>query len=695
MYNFIDVTEDSESVVLPSEALKINGEYIENQVSGYRTLNVKGREALSPDVVTYTTGIRDGSRIKSKRFPERIITVTYQIIAATNEEFREAYNKLASVLNVENAELIFDDEPDKFFIGTPCIIDTVTPGRNAVVGNFEILCADPFKYSVIEYEATTDLDETSILVDYNGTYKAFPVLEADFHSEEEASEDGESVVELSGNGDCGYVAFFTEDAKIIQIGDPDEVDGEDAYAKSQTLVNSVFNKSSSWGTAAKSQWSVNTAVSQLEKNDGSVAMAIAYPAEDSEPAMTSGTLLTATSTANAPTFHYTVKAKTLKRWETSVRIQITVTASLGRDSSYFGRGYGLRASIYDTAVWNNVTLKKTTDYWRGKTGHTVSTTFVIDGISASTTKISGMKFKVVRTDSLGTAGILAETACKDFKISAYTEPVAETYFLAPKSYGTGEKWHGPTITRTIPADATGDVGAVNFSLTYRQTMYGTADYFPYPGAGKTSEGISRKYGYFAAELADESGNRVAGITISKSSKSSNKATMRFYVGTTAVHKSEVELVRGSKYFGKSAGNSTIQKKGGTFVFKSGGKSVTVTKSDYADTKVTQMTFVFGAYGSTSGLEFNGIYWAKFIKDNCDTWKDIPNKFSANDVVEADCSNGKIYMNGAETPALGALGNDWEDFCLTPGLNQIGVAYSNWVDAECAPTFKVRYREVFL
>ena len=47
MYNFIDVNEVSEGVVLPSEALQINGEFIENLIPGYRTLNVSGREALS------------------------------------------------------------------------------------------------------------------------------------------------------------------------------------------------------------------------------------------------------------------------------------------------------------------------------------------------------------------------------------------------------------------------------------------------------------------------------------------------------------------------------------------------------------------------------------------------------------------------------------------------------------------------
>ena len=169
MYNFIDVNEASEGALLPSEALNINGSYIEDLIPGYRTLHVSGREALSPDVTSFQTGVRDGSSLKSKRYPERILIVTYQLTAATNEEFREAYNKLGGILDVKDAKLIFNDEQDKFFVGTPCIISSVSPGRNSVVGKFEILCVDPFKYSVIEYEAEPDLIEGSALIDYNGT----------------------------------------------------------------------------------------------------------------------------------------------------------------------------------------------------------------------------------------------------------------------------------------------------------------------------------------------------------------------------------------------------------------------------------------------------------------------------------------------------------------------------------------------
>lgn len=45
MYEFVDTIAIPEgSALLPSEALQINGEYIENMIDGYRTLTVSGRK---------------------------------------------------------------------------------------------------------------------------------------------------------------------------------------------------------------------------------------------------------------------------------------------------------------------------------------------------------------------------------------------------------------------------------------------------------------------------------------------------------------------------------------------------------------------------------------------------------------------------------------------------------------------------
>ena len=689
MYNFIDVNEASESVVLPSEALKINGEFIENQIVGYRTLNVSGREALSPELSTFETGVRDGSTLKSKRYPARTIIVTYQINAESSEAFRDAYNQLAAILNVEDAELIFNDEQDKFFVGTPSAIGEVEPGKNCVTGEFEILCVDPFKYSVIEYEAKPALEESSILIDYNGTYKAFPTLEAEFYNEEEVSEDGQRTEKLTGAGDCGFVAFFNENEKIIQLGDPDEHDGSNAYAKSQTLLNQTFKSKTAWGTAAKALWVANSGkvIPGTVLQSGTVGMGIATYEVPANPAPTSGTLITATSRAGAPVINYKVTAKTSGRTANSVKVSVAITGSLGDDDSYFLTGYGLQASVYIGGAWRNVILKKTTDRWRGRTGHTVNLSFTVTGLSATTSKLVGIKFKVTRTDNLGTAGILNAVSCNNLAISQYVADVPETYYLHATNYGSASgKWHGASITRNLPIDASGEWGAQNFTLTYKQKMC--------IGSGKSD---ASQIGAFQVQLTDANNNNVAGLRILKN-KTGKNASLVFYLNGVNVYTGTIDLSYNNKYFGSlesSVQTSKITKSGSRVTFSTGGVTKTFIDESLSTVKVRKVMFMFEQYSSTEALTYNGLYWAKFIKNNCNTYKDVPNKFSANDIVTADCKNGEIYLNGVHSPELGALGNDWEGFCLNPGLNQIGFAYSDWVADQYAPTVKVRYREVFL
>lgn len=690
MYQFRDVTETSEGVSLPSEALKINGEYIEDLISGYRTLTVEGREALSPELSTYETGVRDGSTLKSKRYPARIIKITYRLAARTNEEFRDAYNNLGRILDVEEAELIFNDEQDKYFTGTPSYIGEVEPGRNIVVGEFEITCTDPFKYSVMEYEAAGTPGESSILLDYGGTYKSFPKLQAEFYKENEASEDGESATALTGNGDCGFVAFFTEDEKIIQLGDPDETQGDDeAFEPSQTLVNQQFNTDKSWGTAAKNVWKVNSGVTSSEAvvQTGNVHIGIATHETAATQEKATATILTATSKAERPYVHYTVTATVADRKASSVKVNISVGTRLDNIGSFFGKGFILKADVTIGGTKKTLTLKESNERWAGKSVHqkSFSVTLTVD---TPATSIAGIKFRAYRGDNTGgSTGILAETACSNFGIPAYTIPTAETHYLCPSDFGTGSDWHGPSITRTIPADANGEVGAENFTLQYSQKM-----------AIGNATGATNEYGAFQVLAVAGSGNSrkiVAGVNIYKGS-AGKKAKLRFYVNNSVVETTEIDLSYAKSPF-YDGNASIIQKTGNSVSFNIGAGTVlrSYVNDDIKALTVTEITFTMTKFGTKPSLTRNGLYWAKFVKNKCETWKDIPNKFSSNDVVEADCKTGEVYLNGAKMPALGALGNDWEGFCLRPGLNQIGTTYSNWVTDEYAPTFKVKYREVFL
>ena len=555
MYNFVDTNGYAEGTALPSEALKINGAYLEHTVTGYRTLYVKGREMLAPDIETYETSVRDGSTLQSKRFPARTITVGYQLIASSAEAFRAAFNALNAALDVEEAELIFADELDNFFIGTPSGRGDVPEGRNAVTGEFDILCADPFKYSVQEYEVTPTLDDgTTFAIQYNGTYRSYPTLVAEF-----ADEDDDTTGGLTGNGDCGYVAFLSDDAAIIQLGDPDEPDTED-YAKSQTLTKQIFT---SYNATVAAKWPINT----------------------------------------------------------------------GRTSS--------------------------------------------SAVTATGTVVVGKDAENIR-------------------------------MLVANSYGTGTEWHGPSITRTIPADASGHVGAKNFRLSYKQRMC--------MGQGKKD---TKQRGLFQCLLVNVNGSErtiVAGLSVNKN-KTGKQALLKLYVNGKTVHTHYIHLTYHNKCFGykrvvtekiKKKGkvikkkriiqpvlSSTIWKYGKTVTFNIGGIKKAFKVSAIANTEVHEITFLMGKYASVTPLTYNGLFWAKFISDSCETFRDIPNKFSAGDVVEADCEDGEIYLNDARAPELGALGNDWETFYLEPGANQIGVVWSDWVPAGSAPNCKIRYREVFL
>ena len=770
MYEFRDTTDRvSEGVILPSEALIINGEYIEYLIPGYRTLSVSGREALSPELETFETGVRDGSTLKNKRYPARIITVQYQLIAESNEAFREAYNQLGSILNVEEANLMFNDEPDKFFVGTPSNIGSVPPGRNSVVGEFELFCADPFKYSVVEYEAEPTLEDGTILIDYAGTYKAYPTLEAEFYSEAD-----DTSASLTDKGDCGYVAFFNENEKIIQLGDPDEVDVE-TYPKSQTLVNQKFNTETAWGTIAQQNWGVNkgiTSSSDVTTPIGSsVGITVASHIKTASTP-TSGTLLTTTSKIAKPYVNYTVTAKTSGRTANTINVEVTVSAALKdqtnsgtvtlktgakitlKDTPYyatattssiwgkktgtfylweekatngrvrftttqanagksgkatgwvkvadigvvggFEKDHGLKCTIqFGNGGSTNATLKTQGVSWSNDKSYSIKMKATVSGLSASTTLLEDIKFKVERTDNLGgDFAKLDETACKNLEIDTYTAPIPDTWYLMPQTYGTGSKWHGPSITRVIPADAAGVTGAENFTLTYKQKMA--------IGSGSKA---TQEMGLFQVLLVSGSGSSrkiVAGVSVFKRT-AGKTANLKFYINGKTVETMTIDLSFNNKYFGnnstakkiKTVKTSTIKKVGKKVEFNIGGIKKTFSNSSISDTAVTELTFTMAQYGTNPVLSFNGLYLAKFVKNNSDTWADIPNKFSAYDVVSADCRNGEVYLNDLLTPSLGALGNDWEDFYLTPGLNQIGFSYSSWVEDAYAPKFKIRYREVFI
>jgi predicted phage tail component-like protein len=519
MYNFIDTTESQSGGTLPSEALNFDGEYIENLIPGYRTLYVSGREVIDTELLTDEVGVRDGTRYRRKRYPERIITVGYQLIAKDVLSFRAAYNKLNAILDTDEAKLIFADEPDKYFIGTKEGTDDVPTGVNAVKSELTFHCADPFKYSVKEKEVIPTMDEdTTFVVDYRGTHKCFPVLEAE------------------ANGDIGFVGFIKQNGKVIQIGNADELDGEN-YEMSQTLVDEEF-------VSISPEWKLNSAkIIEFTNSSG-------------------GTVST---------------------------IQ-TGTVTVGKDRS-------------------------------GKT------------------------------------------------------------ILGPSSYGNIVAYGGPSVTRQIPADQSGHVGAKNWTFSWHHNF--TLTHAKQLGAVE----------FLVTGLKNGKKVTIASVTYSRNAMNT-KAWGWFYVNNKCV-KSYItidDVTAENKVTGYSGGRSGIRKFGTKVAFDFAGQVFEFTDPEIVDVEATEISVFFLVTKGYDSMNLNGVYSVKFVSHSVESWRNVPNKFGEGDVILANCKAGTILVNGVEMQGLGALGNDWEQFFLHPGTNQINCVYSNWAEK---PHFKLKYREVWL
>ena len=204
MYDFIDTGEVGSENSLPSEALQIDGEYIENLIDGYRTLYVSGRELLESEITDREIDGISGSEYLESRNVTRNITVGYQLLCKTTREFRDKFNKLSSILSKEQVKLIFADEPDKYFIGTKSSVGDVEPGRMNVKGEFTFYCCDPRKYSSAEkqFPGVQQDGYQTITIQNNGTEWA----DVDY--------------EITHKHENGYIGLVSQYG-VIQLGKED------------------------------------------------------------------------------------------------------------------------------------------------------------------------------------------------------------------------------------------------------------------------------------------------------------------------------------------------------------------------------------------------------------------------------------------------------------------------------------------
>lgn len=258
-----------------------------------------------------------------------------------------------------------------------------------------------------------------------------------------------------------------------------------------------------------------------------------------------------------------------------------------------------------------------------------------------------------------------------------TAAICDKSYITAKSYGTGSGWHGISISKDIPADSKGATGATDFTLTYKQVF--------------ASVNVNDR-GKFYALVLDTSGDPLAAVEISKPwAGSSGRLTM--LSEGKAFKTFDFDATATDSHFGtinSAVKTSSIVKSGQRLSFNCGGFQAEISSATLANKSAGKIVFFFLAYGTYASMAFNGLYSCKFVK-NYTGFNDIPNTFSKGDVLTVDTATGEIKLNGLLRPDLGAIGNDWEKLKLKPGINVLGVSYSDFG----SPEILMKYREVYV
>lgn len=265
------------------------------------------------------------------------------------------------------------------------------------------------------------------------------------------------------------------------------------------------------------------------------------------------------------------------------------------------------------------------------------------------------------------------------------------------SYGTGSGWHGPTLTKAIPADSGGHTGASNFSLDFWH-LFHTASI--------------DELGTFWVSVEAGSGSsrqNIASIVYVKSAKGNNTSRAELCVmgeilKTVTFDSAYCNPITGyppswsgyenlpGKQTNQGAGRSSIQKFGPTVRFSLAGTVYEFEVPSVANLEAKEVSVWFEQNGTDSPVGANVLRTLSFASHSVENWEDIPNKFRSGDVITADTRDAVIRLNGVTEHGLGALGNDWEDFRLLPGSNSISCMYSDFAES---PAFTLRYRKAYL
>ena len=567
-------------------SVTIDGLRLESEIPGFRVISATGRDSMQQNIEEIESKIVDGAFYRSKKLPVREINVEFVLIRENVEDLHIAYDKLKGILySHENAEFVFNDEPNLYYIGT---VSSLTSEQivwnNDSQGTFTIHCSTPFKYGKDLIEIDTDsADHTQFTIQYDGTYKSYPILETSF------------------SNDCGYVGF-TDGHGALQFGNPDEAN--EGYVQTDQTVNILqYSK----GTSLDATTFTNN--SSFAKNS-----AVVIPLG----VVQNGSLNTASITKNNVT---TYDSKGNKAYTKNYSESVVKLNNLGHGTS--------------SAIWCGSGFKKNFNTVGGT--NTAADFFVVFQIAMDALKAGVNQTTSTETDP-------RQVGMMQFVVSdSGGRPLLGMVFLKNNQSTSCE-------VRLYAGDKELLTDRVDGEKNKNLNVYANS---------KQNKYLFWDHGEFSmSRIGDK---------------------VDFYVE----HKHHTFSIKSTPAL-RQAFNTQ--------------------DPDPANHRVAMSINGFigrldttGVSGNTYGASYNPLremYFRGFaaLKYNATEWKDIANVFMNHDVLEVNTNDGTIKLNGIIRDDLGAIGNEWDEFCLRPGPNIIKIAKSGWATL---PNCVLKYRKVFV
>lgn len=662
MYDFRETTPftGADDNQLPAEAMLIDGQYIENLVPGYRTLQVGGRELLKQSATSNAIGISDGETLEYVRNPSREITVGYQLIADDDEAFRTAFYKLSGILHGDTHQVSFNDDLSVYWNAVLTDVDDVPKGRNAITSSFTLFVPDGIAHSV----ATQTFD--------NMPYKDIPLNLMAGTSADPVSVTG-SGWNIQKLGSFNNPTVGKKYAATVLLGRAD-------FAVSFQLWANDINGN----RISLAGFPVTT---QMGANQRSTIVCTWPDPGTTGAAQIEVTLAWAFQKTDVGTYQY-LKAKleegtTYSTWSPNPA-----------DAAYYantimvhnGGTYPVEPIITATMHADNGMVGIVND----RPGILQFGTQEIDGFTTEESEVA-LDLAAVQGSHMDNQAATnnpywgGDPSMPNEQIgnAIWTQDSYDGWKVEPNwpsITGTHLYWNGPSIKHDLAQTHNGDFKS---NLTWDvMTRFQTG--VAQVGALETT--------------LESDGKPIFQMILKDNSALSDQLWWMCYYKDQLVVNEQLDrsIFTNDKFI-----QLELQKFGNSVVFRvspwvgNQGRETTITRqftfADAASVETKQFSAWFmrdKTWGeSTMYLIASTVKW-----QNVSWYTNIKNRFSDGDVLKIDVANAKTYLNGSLDPTMHTLGNQWEQFKLPPGDTKIAITPSSWAQPFAC---EVEIREAWL